>query len=124
MFRVIEKYRVTVGQMATPTNAGLYGRFLIPSPYQKNTELNVIATNGEGVSPQWEHVSVHAVRNKKTKIPSWYEMQYIKGLFWEPDDVVLQFHVGAEDHINLHKHVLHLWRAVDEVQPLPPKILV
>ena len=58
----------------------------------------------------WEHVSVHARRRLQSRIPTWREMCHVKDLFWDPDDLVLQFHPRRADYVNQHEHVLHLWR--------------
>lgn len=70
--------------------------------------------------PAWEHVSV----SSQFGTPTWAEMAWVKDQFWEPTECVVQFHVPAADHINLHSNVLHLWRVVGVEFPLPPKSCV
>lgn len=91
------------------------GVFLIPSPYNK-WPLRVIASNGEG----WDHISV----SKEKRPPTWMEMEYIKRLFFKPDEVAMQLHVKPTDHINLASNCLHIWRPHDQVIPLPPTAMV
>jgi hypothetical protein len=79
-------------------------------------DLFVIASNGLG----WEHVSV----SLKNRCPNWKEMSFVKDLFWDEDQVVMQLHPAKKNHINIHDHCLHLWRPIDETIPLPPKFLV
>lgn len=106
-----------------------FGAFSIPHEGQL---LNVIASDGrmdaEGKLPDvgWEHVSVHAFDPvfRRQKIPNWMQMSYIKSLFWEESEVVMQLHVAASDHINVHDCVLHLWRPKATPIPLPPKMCV
>lgn len=87
------------------------GMFFIP-----HMRLVIIASAGGG----WEHVSVsHANR-----CPTWDEMEFVKRLFWEPDDVVMQLHVSERHHINVHRFCLHLWRPLNAEIPLPPKEFV
>lgn len=115
MFKVPEKYRVTTGSQATAKKDGNNGCFVIPMGGKFNAY--VIASNGQ----KWEHVSVHiAARKNLQKTPTWEQMCLIKKLFWDPADVVVQYHpekpVGAD-------HVLHLWRPApgSEVEiPIPP----
>lgn len=89
------------------------GIFSIPF---EGRELMVIGSNGLG----WEHVSV-SLRNR---CPNWREMSYVKDLFWEAWETVMQLHVAKVDHINMHPYCLHLWRPVNEAIPIPPSILV
>lgn len=89
------------------------GAFLIPF---EGRNLQVIASHGLG----WEHVSV----SLNHRCPSWREMCYIKDLFWNDDDVVMQLHVAKKNHINVHPFCLHMWRPLDAVIPLPPGFMV
>lgn len=74
----------------------------------------------------WEHVSVHTYDPifKRQKSPSWDEMCFVKTLFWQDDEVVVEFHVAKKDWISIHDHVLHLWRSTASDFPTPPKICV
>jgi hypothetical protein len=51
-------------------------------------------------------------------------MCWMKDLFWDETDAVVQFHPAKEDYVNCHPHVLHLWRSVEQVFPKPDKIMV
>lgn len=72
----------------------------------------------------WEHVSVHVLDGRRTHTPTWSEMCYIKEIFWDPEDVVLQYHPRESQYVNNHPHVLHLWRPTVQAVPEPPRILV
>lgn len=85
------------------------GIFIIPN----DPVLRVIADTGEG----WDHVSV----STEFRTPTWEEMDKIKRLFFKDHEVVVQFHVGTSDHINIHPHCLHLWRPRFKKIPLPNK---
>ncbi len=102
----------------------LFGVFLIHRKALTKTtysrSLKVIATDGEDT--EWEHVSVSLTNNSKS-CPSWEEMRYVKSLFWEPEDCVVEFHVGESNHISFAE-VLHLWRWKNGTFPQPPKICV
>lgn len=89
------------------------GAFNIPF---ENRILYVIASHGGG----WDHVSVSLqVRN-----PNWREMCFIKDLFFDPEDCVIQYHPSKSKNINLHPYCLHLWRPQNVVIPMPPMIYV
>lgn len=84
--------------------------------YAKPIELRVIASSGKG----WDHVSVSLAH----RTPTWYELEYVRKLLFKPDETVVQFHLPARDHVNIHPNTLHLWRPIHKKLPLPPKELV
>jgi len=79
-------------------------------------KLAVVASFGG----DWDHVSV-SLRNRT---PIWAEMDWVKRHFFDDDEVVMQLHVAARDHISIHPHTLHLWRPHHHKIPLPPKAYV
>lgn len=89
------------------------GAFMIPF---KDRSLYVIASTGLG----WDHVSV----SLNNRCPNWREMSFIKDLFFDDDEVVMQLHVAKKDHINLHPYCLHLWKPQFTDIPLPPNFMV
>lgn len=101
-----------------------YGMFMIRQP--SGDLLCVIAC--DSTSTGWEHVSAHVRRKHRNSVtmhtPSWDQMCFLKSLFWEPTEVVMQLHPAEADHINVHQHVLHLWKPAGLDIPMPPKILV
>ena len=113
MFKVPEAYRLKTGALATLPEDGNNGIFLIR---HQGYELVIVASDGEG----WEHVSVSC----EDRIPTWQEMCFIKDMFWEPEDCVVQYHPPASEYINNHPFVLHLWRPIGQDLPRPPSILV
>lgn len=122
MINVIEKYRLTNHpELGSDSSYGNNGFFIIPHHRITDYEYRVQVSDGE-----WEHVSITvAPHNKKaTRCPTWEEMCYIKELFWEPEDVVIQFHPKKSEYINMHPFCLHLWRSIDQVIPTPPSIMV
>lgn len=58
------------------------------------------------------------------RIPTRDEMQYIKDLFCEEEETVIEYHVPKSKHLNLHPNVLHLWRPQRINVPLPPSRMV
>lgn len=73
--------------------------------------LKVITSDYEG----WEHVSVSL--NERT--PTWAEMDFVKDLFWDEEQCVMQLHVPKIEHVNLHNNCLHLWRPINQKIPRP-----
>jgi len=124
MFRVPERYRIRSGPMASDPGIPA-GGFLLDS-VEPGWQLIAIADDGRapGMETGWEHVSVRAARKAGSRVPTWREMSQAKDLFWEPADVVIQIHPAKADYVNVHPHVLHLWRPINERLPLPPLILV
>jgi len=119
-WRHLDRYRLIAGPMASPLGA-TFGAFRIPRPHGGLT-LAVIATDGDqsdtGLGPEyaWEHVSV----SLPGRCPNWAEMSFIKDLFWDEHETVMQLHVPKADHRNLHPNCLHLWKPVGIELPRPP----
>jgi hypothetical protein len=112
----MEAYRVRDGRMASHIGRP-YGAFdRVPGPC--GLELTVIADDGDRTG--WEHVSVSSRR----RIPNWLEMSFIKDMFWEEEDCVVQFHPPRSHWVNNMSTVLHMWRCRTKEFPTPPDILV
>ena len=78
--------------------------------------LHVRVSDGEG----WEHVSISLYN----RTPKWKEMCFIKDLFWDEDEVVLQYHPAKDNYVNKFEHCLHLWKPIGLEFPVPPMIFV
>lgn len=113
---IVERGRVTSGLLQSRPEFGFNGAFIIQVP--NGIELQVIASTGGG----WDHVSV-APRFKK-RCPTWEEMCFIKSLFWDPEEAVVQYHPPRSRYINNHEFVLHLWKPQDIEIPTPPGWMV
>lgn len=111
----LEKRRVTRGITRSTAADGNNGQFII---WRKGKQLLVQASDGAS----WEHVSVSVLNSRKT--PSWDDMCYIKGLFWEPEECVIQYHPPASNYVNNLENCLHLWRPIGQEVPQPPPGLV
>jgi hypothetical protein len=85
------------------------GAFLIPF---RGRGLAVIASNDGG----WEHVSV----SLKNRCPNWEEMCFIKSMFWDEKEYVMQLHPPKSKHLNIHQYCLHLWKPLNQEIPIPP----
>lgn len=121
----LEKYRIRSGSLASSEKDGRNGAFMVP---YKSTGivLRVIASDGSDwiasglTPPAWEHVSVSLV----DRAPTWDEMCFCKGLFWDEGETVVQFHPAASEYVNYHPYALHLWKPKGGVIQLPPSICV
>lgn len=106
----IEHYRL---KRFSSREDGNNGAFIVPF---QSRELRVIASDGEG----WEHVSV----SLSNRCPNWPEMCFIKNLFWEPEEAVMQLHPPQSTWVNNHEYCLHLWKPIGQQIPLPAMDLV
>ena len=111
----LEQKRITKGKMTSSYRDGFNGQFAV---WHKKIELLVQASNGKG----WEHVSVS--RRGSNNNPSWGDMCFVKGLFWKPDECVIQYHPAEANYINDHPGCLHMWRPIGQDVPMPPTNLV
>jgi hypothetical protein len=129
--------------MASSAADGANGAFTVDSP-EPGWRLALICSDGTDGTPEgsgWEHVSVHAYRTRKTgrtiilgydvgkpeiqaRTPTWAEMAFVKALCWDDEDVVMQLHPARASYVNVHPHVLHLWRPRHATIPTPPVGLV
>lgn len=96
-----EKYRVY-----SPLNQKL-NCFRIPF---EGRDLHVIASDWGN----WQHVSVSLTN----RCPNWREMSYVKDLFWEDEEVCIQFHPKKSKYVNLMEHCLHIWKPPAEALEL------
>jgi hypothetical protein len=96
---------------------GPLGLFHIMGP--AGTELRILSS-GHDSEYMWEHVSV----STRHRTPNWIEMCFVKDLFWDDEEAVMQLHPPRSDYVNHHPFTLHLWRPMQATIPLPPSILV
>lgn len=97
----------------------LFGAFAIKGPAKAMLQI-VAASGAEPIVEKWEHVSVSV----KWRCPTWEEMLFVKSLFWDDDDCVVQFHPPKAHYINTFKFCLHLWCWRGGLFPMPPKVTV
>lgn len=114
IWKMIKKYRIMEGPLASTHKARNNGAFMIPCP--NGTTLGLVVSD----QMEWDHVSVSC----ENRIPTWQEMCFIKKLFFHPHEAVMQLHPPEDDYINNHPFVLHLWRPQNKSIPMPPKIMV
>lgn len=122
MFHVPELYRKLTGPLASTKSYGNNGCFTIPPKKNSKRWLIIIASDGGG----WEHVSVHVEMesSNKTFTPYWDEMCEIKDMFWDDEDVVIQYHPAKVNYINIQENTLHLFRPINQTIPTPPIYMI
>ena len=114
----LEEFRFRSGQYSSPFGAD-WGAFEVPGPCGRT--LRIIASPGDAdENIPWEHVSV----SLSNRCPNWPEMCFVKSLFWDAEDTVMQLHPPQSTWINNHPYCLHLWRPLNAEIPLPPGIAV
>lgn len=111
----IEKYRVRTGQLASDESYGCNGAFSIP--HAKET-LFVIISDEMG----WDHASVSVPSSNRC--PIWEEMCFIKSIFWDKEETVIQYHPEESSYVNLCSNCLHLWRKQGQKYELPPRFML
>lgn len=115
--------RDTEGRYRSTPADGANGRFVL---FCKSTGRTLLVVGSSGSDwplsglpgEPWEHVSV-SILGRTSHTPSWGEMDFVRGLFWNDDETVIQFHPPRSLHINFHAGCLHLWKPPYPV-PLPP----
>lgn len=122
--KVPERFRLTNKRhsMASDSSYGCNGSFLIPHYKIYGYYLNCVVSDGEG----WQHVSVALSSNyiKVKRCPTWEEMCFIKSIFFNDDETVMQLHPPKSEYINNHPYCLHLWKPDAIKIPLPDSLMV
>lgn len=122
-FAHLEKGRIKQGEFKSKEGDHFGAFYFILSD---QTNVHVIVDDGEQTG--WEHVSATMWKNRKGKsrpiIPTYDQMQFIKQIFWEDDEAVIQIHPPKDQYVNNHQTCYHLWRNKNQKLELPPKILV
>lgn len=74
----------------------------------------------------WEHISVSIQHPTKgaTRCPTWEEMSYVRYLFWDDTETVMQLHPPLQQYVNNHEYCLHLWKPKGKDIPLPNPLMV
>lgn len=116
----LEACRVTNILYSEPSWGG-YGMFIIRGP---NGPLKIIASAGdlEGDDTGWEHASITRIPSRLP--PNWAEMCFVKDLFWDDEECVVQFHPPKSMYVSNHPTCLHLFRPVDGIVRMPPPEMV
>lgn len=137
MNKAPEEYRVKNHPvLGSNSSYGNNGFFIIPHPKISLYFFQCQVSDGMN----WEHVSVSLIkevvkvfnkrigRNRKIEIvercPTWNEMCFIKSLFWDDEEPVMQLHPPKSQWVNNHPYCLHLWKPAETEIPLPLEIMV
>jgi hypothetical protein len=113
--------RLEEGRVQGHRTWGAYGAFSIYGPCGER--FMIVASGADAddkMSEGWEHVSISTRR----RCPNWQEMCFVKDLFWNETECVIQFHPPKADYVNNHPYCLHLWGRSDGNIPRPPPLLV
>lgn len=115
----VEANRIQFVAMPKTKRGDRFGAFAIK---RKGVELFVIICEADALQKgqEWDHVSV----STKSRTPTWEEMCFIKDLFFDEEECVIQFHPPKSNYVNTHPHCLHLWRPVGVDVPMPNTELV
>ena len=114
----LEEFRVRNGAWGSDPGDD-FGAFEMRGPC--GADLRIIASSGDStVAVDWEHVSV----STQHRCPNWLEMCFVKDLFWDEEESVMQLHPPKSRWINNHPYCLHMWRPTSQEIPLPPDIAV
>lgn len=89
---------------------GFAGRYF---DKDSNKMLQYVFSWGGG----WEHLSVSLPR----KCPTWEQMCKMKEIFYDDEEVCVEYHPRRSDYVNMHQYCLHIWRPIDESIPTPPR---
>ena len=124
----LELARIRKGPLASDESYGLQGYFTLyvgQHPAGFDTIYCIQSSNRHG----WDHVSCYAIyfdyeNNKRARIMGWMEMEYIRSLFFEDDEWVIQYSPPREKRVNVHPYVLHMWRPHDGELATPPQWMV
>jgi hypothetical protein len=112
---LLDAYRIDTRKTHGSLGDETCGCFRIPSPIDRQPLLVQASSDGG-----WDHISI----SRKNRPPNWPEMEFIKRKFFKDDEIAMQLHLPPKDHINVHPHVLHLWRSQTQPIPIPPKWMV
>lgn len=70
----------------------------------------------------WEHVSVSPYKHYYT--PTWSDMCRLKDIFFNDDEVAVQYHPRKNEYVNNKSNCLHLFRPTIYTLPEPPSFMV
>ena len=115
-FRLLNLFRVTDGPYATTPEDGFNGMFRIRPRHRR---LLCLASDGM----DWKHVSV-SIPGHPEETPTWNEMCMVKDLFFDPEEVAVQYHPPRSQWVNHHPGCLHLFSPTDQEMPQPPHWMV
>ena len=103
--RTLKEIDAKISWIKSPGISSNYLKFaLIKLPSGTQAQL-VVGFNENG----WEHVSMEV---RARRLPTWEEMCFVKDIFWDEEELVIQMHPKKSQYVNL-TDALHLWRPVN-----------
>lgn len=115
----IERARLKNGEMATTHRDGMNGIFFFSGLRCMVSDGSDWDKTGLPGKP-WEHISVSCV----DRCPTWDEMCFVKNMFWDENEVVMQLHPAKSNYVNYMPFCLHLWKPLEVKIPTPPNACV
>jgi len=150
--KVPEQFRVRTGSLASDSSYGNSGAFIIPHYKISGYFINVISAEGEGwqhvsvslvktvqkVGKAYKNIygtvgnkggvtqsrRIDEVIEMVERCPTWEEMCFVKSLFWNDEEAVMQLHPPKSQWVNNHPYCLHLWKPMNAEIPLPDSLMV
>jgi len=98
-------------------NDGRNGRFIVQGPCGAKLHVNSWDHKKYG----WEQVAVDTDRRRS---PNWLEMCFVKDLFWDEQEMVIQIHPPLSRYVKNSRTCLHLWKPKHQEIPAPPSHMV
>lgn len=114
----LERHRKLHPVIGISEKGDMFGFFEIRKPY--GGLLYVISSGNRDDKyelSKFEHVSVSS---PEYRMPSWDDMCFVKSLFWDDEETVIQYHPKKSEYVNININCLHLWKPPYDL-PLPPK---
>lgn len=108
-----EKYRAPHPAGFAQKAGDPYGWFEVPTSASGPKIMIQVSPGYEKF--EFEHASVSLAH----RVPTWDEMCKVKDLFWDEEDMVVQYHPPKSEYVNLSKTCLHLWRWTKGEFPKP-----
>lgn len=122
MRKVLDERLRRIDMKDNPRSLGLRGAFTVRRQSPVPSDILRIISSGPATVfglARWEHVSV----SLENRCPTWDEMCFVKDLFWEPEECVIQYHPPRSKYVNNHPYVLHMWKPPRKIA-MPPIELV
>lgn len=57
---------------------------------------------------------IHISVSRKDRLPSYYDMKYVKNLFLGNDKLAVHLYPPSNENVNIHNYCLHLWHGLNE----------
>src|SRR5690348_8904636 len=99
----LDKHRLREGFYGNSEDKCSYGCFIYEG---HGYNYKIISSGDNNPHSEWEHVSVSKTRGKNWYLPTWEDMCFVKQLFWDEEETVLQFHPKKSEYVNKHPCVL------------------